>query len=247
MGSSDSEGSISSSLPVPKLIKRIKHSFLERDFVAVRTILMDRERGVKMEIESLSRERDSAREEVSLLEGKVALGELERLKVEHKLVRIENKCRDLENTVSCLREENRLIVELNDKVDALTKEKLENERLARMYRDKCDCLETNAVETKQVMDDLRHERLGAIGTIEDLRRKLSEAEKAVDELKMTNFEANRTVEEMMLKNLESEKEAEFHRRRLDSLVPRITKIEEYLAGMLNVNVEDLAEIAGEKC
>ncbi|GER26840.1 heat shock transcription factor A4A [Striga asiatica] len=244
MGSSDSEGSISSSLPIPKLIKRIKHSFLERDFIAVRNILKDRERGMKVEIESLSRERDSAREEASLLEGKVALGELERLKLEHKLVQIEKKCRDMENTVSCLREEKQLIVELNDKVDGLTKEKLESEKLARVYRDKCDCLETKAVEMKQAMDDLGHERLGAIGTIEDLRRKLAKTEKALDELKRPNVEAKRMVGEMMMKNLESEKEAEFHRRRLDSLVPRITKIEEYLAGMLNVNVEDLADIAG---
>ncbi|KAI3453792.1 hypothetical protein Pfo_010455 [Paulownia fortunei] len=262
---------ITQSLPISELIKLIKHSFRERDFNEVQNILIDREKSMKAEMENLIRDCDSIKEEVLLLERTQGLAELEKLKFEEKLQRSERKCEELKETIARLVEEkrvcsdrikrsekrydkvstenskmanekNKLIFELNEKINELKNKNLESERLVGVYQEKFKCLDTRLVKMGQEIEDLRCEKLAANQTAEELRRKQLEADQVVEELKHQNFEAAQTVDELRLKKLESDKAAELNKSRLENLAPRIMKVEEALANILNVKVEDLANI-----
>ncbi|KAL3619221.1 hypothetical protein CASFOL_036791 [Castilleja foliolosa] len=208
MSSSDSETLISTSIPISELMKHIKNSFLERHFAEVQNVLTEREKAMKLEIENLKRDRDSARKELRLIE-------IEKSRTEGKLHKLEETITRLLKEKSAYTKDSESIKEKNELIAKL-KEEI-NELKNRMG---------------QEIEDLRHERLAATRSVLELKRK--------------NLEANRTIDELRLKKSEADK-VELNRSRLDSLAPRIVEIEELLADILNVNVGDLAGLAGEVC
>ncbi|KAL6530880.1 hypothetical protein OROGR_014740 [Orobanche gracilis] len=255
-----SEGSISTSTPISELITHIKYSFRERDFNDVQQILMDREHAMKMEIEDLTRDRDTAKNEVVLLERALDLKELERLKLDDKLVKSQRKCEELEETVTRLLEEKKLsddreeraeerchkiaaenlklasekmesIFELNKKINGLKNKNLEIEGLVGVYEEKCRCLDVEIVKMGQEIEDFRGKQLSG--------------DRVVEELKGEIAEANKTIEELRVKKSESDKAAELYKSRFDNLSARIVKTEENLADMLALKVGDLAGLVNE--
>lgn len=275
MSPSDSETLISSqSLSISELIKLIKHSFRGSEFNEVENILINREKSMKMEMENLVRDRDSIKEEVRLLERTQGLAGLEKLKLEEKLQRSQRKCEELKETITRLMEErkvftdrekraeeryykvceenskmanekNKLIFELNEKINELKNKNLESERLVGVYQEKLKCLDTRIVKMGLEIEGLRHEKLADDRTVEELRQKLLEADQVTEELKRQKFELSQTVDELRLKKLKSDKAAEISKSRLENLAPRIKKVEEALAQMLSVKVEDLADIVDD--
>ncbi|KAL6578767.1 hypothetical protein OROMI_008983 [Orobanche minor] len=254
------EGSISTSTPIPELITHIRYSFRQRDFNDVQQILTDREHTMKIEIEDLRRDRDTAKNEVVLLERAMDLKELERLKLDEKLVKSQRKCEELEETVTRLLEEKKLsddrekraeercdkiaaensklasekmesIFELNEKINELKNKNLEIERLVGVYEEKYRCLDVEIVKMGQEIEDLRGKQL--VG------------DRVVEELKGEIVEANKTIEELRVKKSESDKAAELYKSRFDNLSPRIVKTEENLANMLALKVGDLAGLVNE--
>ncbi|KAL3619201.1 hypothetical protein CASFOL_036771 [Castilleja foliolosa] len=223
MSLSNSNNSISSSLPISELIKQIKHSFLERDFKKVQNILMERENGLKIEIENLTRDRDSAKEEVRVLERKGDSVDLERLNFEENLRKSQRKCDDLEEKVARLLEEMKVskdrekraeerhdkiftehtkmtiekirsISELQETINELKTKNLENDRLLRDYKEKCKCLDIKVAQKDQEIEGLTREKLDAVKTIDELRAEVSESNKIIDELKLKISESDKVAE-----------------------------------------------------
>ncbi|KAL3619202.1 hypothetical protein CASFOL_036772 [Castilleja foliolosa] len=210
---------------------------------------------MEFEIENFSRALNTAEKRVVLLERSVALGELERFKLEEILQRSQRKCEELEETVTRLLEDNKIsqlrekraekrcekisdenskmsyefhnsISELNATIKQLKHKNLENERLIGVFQEK---YEGALKKMGQEIVDLGHEDLKAVETIEELRRE--------------NLENKKTIEVLRLKNSESDKLATVYKSRLENLSPRIKKIEDNLADMLDIEVGDLGNLA----
>ncbi|KAG8382159.1 hypothetical protein BUALT_Bualt05G0047700 [Buddleja alternifolia] len=230
---------IGPSSSIPELIKSIRHSFRDCEFDEVQKILTDRDKNTKMEIENLVRDRDRITKEVRLLERSHGLAELENSKLEQKCEELEEKITRLieEERVSSHREKrakersdkvcdenakmasekNKIIFELNDKINELNNKNLESERLLGFLNEKFRCLDAKAAKMEKVIKDLQHEKLNA----------------------------SRTMDELRVAKLESDKAAELNKKRFEDLAPRIVKVEEALANILNVKVENVAKIVDD--
>ncbi|KAK4422537.1 hypothetical protein Salat_1836200 [Sesamum alatum] len=236
MSSSDSEtlfSTVGRSLPIPELIRLIRHSFRGCEFDEIENILMDREKNLKIEMEDLARAHDSLKEEVQLLERTQGLEELEKLKLEEKLQRNQRKCEELKETITRLMEEQRVcidsekrakeryekiseenikiskqknksIFELNEKINELKNKNLESERLLAVYDQKVKCFDARLVKMAEEIECFRSEKLTADQTVEELRQRLSEADQVNDELKRQNVELTQTVGDLRLKNVEAD-------------------------------------------
>ncbi|XP_011073624.1 uncharacterized protein LOC105158540 isoform X1 [Sesamum indicum] len=264
MSSPDCEKLISTmdrSLPIAELIKLIEHSFHGCEFNEIENILIDWEENMKVEMENLVRDRDSIKEEVRLLERTQDLAVLQKMKLEEKLQRSRMKCEELNETITRLmeqqrvyidrgnraaercekineenikisKEKNKLILDLNEKINELKNKNLESERLVAMCEHKIKFFDARLVKLAQEIECFRTEKLTADQTMKDLRQRLLEADQVAEDLKRQNIELTQTVDDLRLKKLESES-------RLENLTPRIKKVEEALAHMLSVKVEDL--------
>ncbi|KAK4400929.1 hypothetical protein Sango_1199000 [Sesamum angolense] len=267
MSSPDTETLVSRmdrSLPIAELIKLIKHSFRGCEFNKIENILIDWEKNMKVEMENLVRDRDSIKEELHLLERTQDVAVLQKLKLEEKLQRSRMKCEELNETITRLmeqqrvyidrgkraeercekirqenikisKEKNKLILDLKEKINELKNKNLESERLVAMCEHKIKCFDARLVKMAQEIECFRSEKLTADQTMKDLRQRLLEADQVTEDLKRQNIELTQTVDDLRLKKLESES-------RLENLTPRIKKVEEALAHMLSVKVEDLVNI-----
>ncbi|KAL0290696.1 UNVERIFIED_CONTAM: hypothetical protein Sangu_2561400 [Sesamum angustifolium] len=267
MSSPDTETLVSRmdrSLPIAELIKLIKHSFRGCEFNKIENILIDWEKNMKVEMENLVRDRDSIKEELHLLERTQDVAVLQKLKLEEKLQRSRMKCEELNETITRLmeqqrvyidrgkraeercekireenikisKEKNKLILDLKEKINELKNKNLESERFVAMCEHKIKCFDARLVKMAQEIECFRSEKLTADQTMKDLRQSLLEADQVTEDLKRQNIELTQTVDDLRLKKLESES-------RLENLTPRIKKVEEALAHMLSVKVEDLVNI-----
>ncbi|KAL3619204.1 hypothetical protein CASFOL_036774 [Castilleja foliolosa] len=223
-------------------------------------IIICRNKDMEFEIESLSRSLNTAEKKVVSLERDVALGELERFKLEEILQRSQRKCEELEETVTRLLEDKKLselrekraeercekisdenskmsyefhnsISELNETIKQLKNKNLENERLIGVFQEK---YEGALKKMGQEIVDLGGENLKAVETIEELGRE--------------NVENKKTIEELRLKNTESDKLASAYKSRLENLSLTIKKIEVNLANLreLTTNYNDILDSKSKK-
>ncbi|KAL3645715.1 hypothetical protein CASFOL_010895 [Castilleja foliolosa] len=247
MSSSDSLKNLASSM----LINLIKNSFHERHFNEAENILIARENDMKMEIENLTKDRDSVKRELERLDL------LEKHKLEEKLLLNEKKCDDLEERVARLLEEtkvsndrekravesrdkvfdenivftyknNKFILKLLDSVSELKDKILENERLADGYKEKYRKSDMMVVRMEQEIEGLKDEGVKAAKTIEELRSEI--------------VEANTTIDELRVRKSESDKLAEKYKNGLEVLWERIKKNGEDLADMLTEKVRDATDL-----
>ncbi|KAL3844507.1 hypothetical protein ACJIZ3_001910 [Penstemon smallii] len=241
--SDDIESTISPRLPIPELIRLIRYSYRESEFNEVQNILMDREENMKMELKNHVRECDLLRKEVCLLNRAQGFSGLDNFKFEEKFLGSQRECEELKEKISRLvedlkllsdnekkaekryakvcgqyskmvNEKNKTICELNVKINELKSKQSNSERMIGEYKDKLNILDIRVLDMTKEMEDLRHEK----------------------------WVVDQTVDELRLQNLESDKTAELNKKMLESLTARIGKVEEAFASMLNVNVEDLANI-----
>lgn len=182
-----------SHISIPELFKIVRHSFRESEFDEVEQILVEREKRIKIEMQDLQRDLDSTKNVARLLESSQGLAELEKLKIEEKLLLSQSKCQDLdeklarlseEHRVSCDRakraeerhetlskefsemisENNMLILELNGKIKELQDKNSENEQLVVKYKEESKSLETKISN----FDELRREKMESHNWVKNL-------------------------------------------------------------------------------
>ncbi|KAL2517268.1 Uncharacterized protein Adt_13515 [Abeliophyllum distichum] len=187
LSSAESEGlfpKITSSSPVPELIKFLKFSFMQSEFNEVQNILTDRENNMKVERENLERDRLSIKKELDLMERSQGLLEQNKLKLEGQL-----------------EEKNKTILELNEKIKELKNQKLETEKTAMTYEEKIKSLNLRAANM------------------------------------------NEEVEKSKLEKLEADQTLQVYKKSFEHLSARFGKVEQILAKIFNVGVNDLLNLA----
>ncbi|KAL3633549.1 hypothetical protein CASFOL_022311 [Castilleja foliolosa] len=134
------------------------------------------------------------------LEADKVVDELRRKNLEANLKILEfDKAVELSNEAVNQEGEDKLIFELNEKIDELKNQNLESEQLLGGVQEKCKHLDTMVMEMGKEIDELRvlrHGKLGAINTVKELRLKQLEVDKVVEELKRKNLEANLRILEL---------------------------------------------------
>lgn len=225
---------------IPQLLKIVTRTFRECDFNEVQEILMDCEKMMKFEIQELQRDLDSMKTELRLQERSCIVTEMEKSRIEEKLQISRRKCEELNEKITRLTEEHKfcnefskmmsekdkLILELNGKINELQTKNLENEQLLGKYKQQSESLEAEVAI-------LRVEKLASDQLVVELRQKQSVTDQAVVELERQNWRATKKMDEMRQEKVESES-------RPDDLAPRVFLRETGLANLLKVKVDDLS-------
>lgn len=152
---------------IPELINFIKHSFRECEFDEVQNTLMEREKDMKIEIVNLSRDCDSLKKDIDILENSQSFTDLE-------------KCR-MGKEIEDLRREK---LGLEEKLDSSHRKCEErDERLVRMGKEIED-LWHEKLDANQTIKELKRKEIEADQVLQELKRKDVEATQTIDELRV---------------------------------------------------------------
>ncbi|KAL2517269.1 Uncharacterized protein Adt_13516 [Abeliophyllum distichum] len=114
-------------------------------------------------------------------------------------------------------EKHKMILHLNEKIRKLGNQKLGSEQTAEMYKEKIKSLDSRVAKMN--------------GEVEKLKREKSDAHQIVEELRCKILEADQTVD--------------VYKKRFEDLNERFEKVEKGFATILNVDVNDLPNLAND--
>lgn len=149
-------------MSISEIMKRLRRASCESEFTSVQIMLMDREKNAKTEIENLTRDRDSFKKEVTLLERNLRVAESAKSRTEERLQKAQSKFEEMKETIARLKDKNSA---MGKEIEDLRREKSASAEMVEELRRKKS-------ETDKVVEELKREN-------DELRRKNVDCEELV--------------------------------------------------------------------